>query len=491
MIEGIISLIPLIITIFIAVKMKDVILALYVGVITGVIILAQGNLTNTMNSLFGDYFSVILTDSYNVGVIILIMVIGGFIALMQFSHGANTFAKDVIKFLNTKAKAQISAYLFGILIFFSDLGTPLIVGPVFGPIFDKLKISRAKLAYIVDSTASPMAVIVPFTGWGVYIISLIDNEIANGTITGNSFDILVGAIGYQFYSLLTLITLPLVIYLGLNLFSMKTEEDKMQSSEYQAKAIKLEQEPTDHGHAMFIIIPLIVLFSVLGYGLYLMGFPKEQISGSGFRIVLSSAYLLASFTLMVLIALKKQDTLYNSYKAFIGGMSGSSQMVITLVGAWTLSLVIDNLHTADFIVEILSGNLNPIFYPALIFVTGTILSATTGSSWGTYAIITPFAIGLAATGDVDISLALGAILSGGLFGDHISPLSDTTILSAAGADCDLLTHVKTQIPYGAINAIVALIFYILAGIYTSYIWLLLAIITSIIVMVIIKKKEQV
>ncbi len=484
MIHDLLTILPLVITIYLAVKTKDVIIAIYSGIATGILILSGFHIFKAIYSFFGDYLIVQLTDSYNAGVIVLLAFIGAFIALIEHAKGANAFADQINKFLNTKVKTQVAAYLFGAMIFFSDLGTPLIVGPVFSPLFDKMKICRAKLAYIIDSTASPMAIMIPFTGWGVYIVSLIEEQTAN--YGGNSGEIFISALGFQFYSVLTLVIVPIVILGKLDILSMRT-------SQAQCKTVLTPENDNDLetlGQAKSIIIPLIILFTVLIGGLLATGFPFKQPEGSSIRIILSSAYLLASISLILVVWLSKQDTLKSLYQTFIGGITKSSTLVIILLGAWSLSAVITNLGTTDVITSMLDSHVPQFLYPALIFIVGAILSAATGSSWGTFAILTPFAFGVTEISNLDPSLLMGAVLSGGLLGDHISPISDTTILSSSGAGIELIEHVKTQMPYGLINGVTSIICFIGAALYTSYIWLVIGLVISVITIVSIKKYEE-
>ncbi len=483
MFYDLLTLLPLVVTIYLAIKTKDVIIAIYSGIACGILILTGGHLFQAIYSFFGDYLILQMTDSYNAGVIILLSFIGGFIALIEHAEGANAFAEKITKFLNTKVKTQLAAYFFGAMIFFSDLGTPLIVGPVFSPLFDQMKICRAKLAYIVDSTASPMAIMIPFTGWGVYIISLIDAQVSNGVYNGNSVEIFMHALGYQFYSIFTLLIVPIVIIGKLDILSMR----KVQI-EGEKNLAKVNTEST--GQAKSIVIPLLVLFTVLIGGLLATGFPFEPLEGSSFRIILSSAYLLASVSLMLVVWLTKKDTMYNLYKTFLQGITKSSSLAIILLGAWSLSAVITNLGTADVITSVLDAHVAPFLYPTLIFLAGAVLSAATGSSWGTFAILTPFAFGITEISNLDPSLLMGAVLSGGLFGDHISPISDTTILSSTGANIELIEHVKTQMPYGIINAISSIICFIGATIYGSYIWLVVGLTISVTTIIIINKYEN-
>lgn len=483
MLQNIISVFPIILTVYLAIKTKDVIIALYSGIAAGIISISGGHLIQAIYSFFGDYLLIQFTDPYNVGVIILLSFIAGFIALIEYTDGASAFAKQITTFLDTKIKTQLAAFAFGILIFFSDLGTPLIVGPVFSPLFDKMKICREKLAYIIDSSASPIAILVPFTGWGVYILSLIETQVNTQHLDLNSIDVFLKAIGFQFYSIFTVVLVPIVIITNLDIKAMKKAQNKCeQSTEYK--------QVNNSSSYLTILIPLLILFFVLISGMINAGFPKTLPGGSEFRIILSTSYFLASIGLIILAVILKQSNLKKLYKVYISGISKASNLTIILLGAWCLSAVIDNLGTADLITTLLQSHVAPSLYPVLIFIVGAILSASTGSSWGTFAILTPFAFSIATISSIDPSLLMGAVLSGGLFGDHISPISDTTILSSTGSNVQLLDHVKTQIPYGIINAISAVICYLGAAIYPSYIWLIIGISISISILFIIKTQEK-
>ncbi|MGL5972760.1 MAG: Na+/H+ antiporter NhaC family protein, partial [Oscillospiraceae bacterium] len=301
---GFLSLLPAIIAIAIAIYSKNVVLSLFIGLFSGVMILSSYNPITSITALIGDYLFVQLTDSYNAGVIVLLVFIGGFITLMEVSGGANAFAKKITKFINTKTKAHLSAWFGGILIFFSDLGTPLIIGPIFEPIFDKLKISREKLAWIIDSTASPVAVLVPFIGWGVYIMGLIQKEFDTLNIMESDFSAFISAIPFQIYPILCIFIIPIISLLKLDFSEMKKAEKRVEetgklywdTSTPARKSEKITAE-TDHDKSSLVIAPLIVLFSTLFILLVPHGFPFKRIDGSLFRVGLTTSYLFAALTL--------------------------------------------------------------------------------------------------------------------------------------------------------------------------------------------------
>ena len=472
---GVLSLIPPLVAIIIAILSKNVVISLFTGSFLGVLVLSSFSPITAVKSLIGDYFFVQLTDSYNAGVLVLLMFIGGFIALIEKSGGAQAFAGKVTKLINTKTKAQMSAWFGGILIFFSDLGTPLIVGPIFEPIFDKLKISREKLAWIIDSTASPIAVLVPFIGWGVYVMGLIQKEFEALSITQSDFTAFVKAIPFQIYPILAVTMVPLIASSKLDFSAMLKAEQRVEntgklywdSSNPQRKSEKVSEYEASNSKASLVIAPLVVLFITLFSILIPLGFPMKPGGGSVFRIALTTAYLFAAIVLIGLMVYYKTKTFNESFSIYINGMQKMVYVSITLVLAWSLGATIKNLGTANYIIQLLSGNVPVALIPAILFILGACVSFATGSSWGTFAIMMPLAIPMAVSLDASIYVCIGAVLSGGLFGDHCSPISDTTILSSTGAGCDLVDHVKTQLPYAVLNGSITLVGFLIAGVINS------------------------
>ena len=494
---GLLSLLPPLVAVVLAIKSKNVILSLFCGGFIGTLIFAGGNPFLAIKSMIGDYFFVQLTDSYNAGVIVLVVFIGGFIKLMEKSGGAQAFSKSVYRYVGSPLKAQLCAWAGGILIFFSDLGTPLLVGPVFRPLFDKLKVSREKLAWILDSTSSPVAILIPFIGWGVYIMGLIQAEFSSLKINVSDYTTFVQAIPFQIYSILAIIMIPLVAFTKKDFSLMKKAEQKAKKQDYSFEADlatpKNEQTPgfsKANAKPIMVILPIIVVFATLFITLAPLGFPFKKVDGNEFRIALTMGYLFGAVTLMALIAIFKVQVFKNSFKVYVEGMKGMTDIAITLILAWSLGSMISALGTANFIVEgMKSIQFAPALVPAAIFLFGAFVSFSTGSSWGTFAIMMPLAIPMAQAFDIPFAIAVAAVLSGGLFGDHCSPISDTTILSSTGAQCDLVDHVKTQLPYACVNGVIAFIGFIIAGITKSPLTFIIAIILLLVVMLIWNKHD--
>lgn len=466
---GFLSVIPVILAVTIAIKYKNVVLALFASVLTGVMILVNYNPIKAVTETIQTYLFGQLQDSYNAGVLVLLVFIGGFIALMEKSGGALAFAGKASKIIKSRAKVQLAAWIGGIIIFFSDLGTPLIIGPIFEPLFDKLKVSKEKLAYIIDSTASPVAVLVPFIGWGVYIMGLIQKEYELLGIAESDWTAFIKSIPFNIYSILAVLFVPLIAFAGYEFSAMAKAEKRVQETgeKYWKTSRPMRKTDTEgavESKSSLIFVPLFVLFITLFGILAPLGFPFTQVPGSAFRGALSTGYLLAAAVLIAMMVYYKVKSFEETFSIYLGGMAKMMNVAIILVLAWSLSAVSKELGTSAYIISITDGNLPAFLIPAVTFLIGAVLSFATGSSWGTYAILMPLVIPMSVALGAPIYASIGSVLAGGMFGDHCSPISDTTILASSGAGCDHVDHVKTQLPYALINGGASFMGYLLAGI---------------------------
>ncbi|MBL4659403.1 MAG: sodium:proton exchanger [Alcanivoracaceae bacterium] len=473
---GFISILPVLITLLIAVWTRNVILGLFIGVFTGVMILHGLNPFTGMSTLIEKYIIVQVTSSSHTGILILMVLIGGVVGLMERSGGAVAFASMVIKYISSKVKAQLAAWTSGSLLFFTDSGTPLIVGPLFRPIVDGIKISRVKLAWIIDSTASPVAVLIPFIGWGLYSQGLIAQEYAELGLTESAFSVYVKAVPFQFYSLMAVMMVPMVAMLKADFGPMKRAETNC------AKGIVLEDENTKISEGVsediikkakpvLVWLPLLIMLVVMFGLLVPLGFPFDMsnIPGNAFRSALSTAYIFAALALILLMAKFGIRTLAEGFALYIKSIGVIVNILIILILAWSLGAIGKDLGAATYIVALADGSFPPSLIPLVAFLVGAIISFSTGSSWGTYAILMPLIIPMAHQFDAPMYVSIGAVLSGGLFGDHCSPISDTTILSATGAGCTQIDHVKTQLPYALFNGSCSIVAFVFAGI-TGSVW---------------------
>ena len=493
---GIVSIIPIILTIGLAIWTKNVILSLFTGLLCGVLIISGGNPVLALKATIGDYVIPRLLDSYNAGIIVLLVFIGGFVTLLEKSGGAEAFARKVANFIDTRCKTQLAAWLGGILVFFSELGTPMIVGPIFAPIFQKMRISKEKLAWILDSTASPVCVLIPFIGWGVTSMGLIQAEFDKLGITAiTDWTAFCKAIPYQIYPILCLCIVPLVAFTGREFSAMAKAEQNARQGIFSRlpseEAPKKNMITNNNVSPLVVIIPLIVLFVTLFGMLAPKGFPIKQVPGGEFRVALISGYLLAAVTMILLMSHYKVMSIKEGISTYIKGCSKLFDCMVMLILAWALSAVGDVLGTSEFIVSIVQGTVPYWLVPSIAFIIGVVMSFATGTSWGTFAIVMPIAIPMAYHLDASLFVTIGAVLSGGLFGDHCSPVSDTTILSASGANCELINHTLTQLPYAAICAVVSFFGFMAAAVTESILVTLVCILVMAVVYLVLAKYKGV
>ncbi|MBE6894664.1 MAG: sodium:proton exchanger [Ruminococcaceae bacterium] len=468
---GILSMVPIIVTIGLVLWTKNVLVSLFAGVFSGALIICNYAPMEALKATIGDYIIPRLMDSYNAGIMVLLVFIGGFVTLLEKSGGAQSFAASVARFVNTRCKTQLAAWLGGIIIFFSELGTPMIVGPIFNPSFRKMRISKEKMAWILDTTSSPVCVLLPFFGWGATVMGILAVEFETLGITNlTDWSAFCQAIPYQIYPILCLIMVPLVAFTGKEFSAMAKAEKNARKGIYSPAPGEETVKPvvTDSKVSpLVVIIPLVVMLTVFFANLIPLGFPTQAVPGGKMRIALISSYLLAAITMIILMKIYKVMSIDEGVKTYIKGCSKLFDCIMLLTLAWALSTVDGVLGTSEFIVQIARDTIPVWSVPAIIFIIAAIMSFATGTSWGTYAIVLPIAVPMAHHLGVDMIVTIGAVLSGGLFGDHCSPVSDTTILSSIGAECELMNHTWTQLPYAMLVAGVSLIGFIVSAFFKT------------------------
>lgn len=455
------SLIPVLVTLIVALTARNVLVGLFSGVLAGVAMVADTSILLFVPTLVRHHIVPEVADTYNASVLVLLVFIGGFVKLIEFSGGGTAFAQVAARWVSGKARAQLASWVGGIMIFFSDLGTPLIVGPVFQPLMDRLQISRQKLAFILDSTSSPVAILIPFIGWGVFIMSVIADAFSASGVTTSEWDAFVAAIPYQLYAWLAITMVPVLTILKFDYGPMVRAERDTANKVYAGPISPLGEN--SKARPVLVWLPLVVLGSTLFATLNHYGFPFEQVAGSDFRAGLSAAYFLAAVVLVVLIVYTGVQNLLETFTRYIEGMTGMMPIAATLVLAWTLGTVSEALGTGAYVAELARDGLPGGMLPAVTFLLAAVISFATGSSWGTIIIMMPLAVPAALATGAELPIAIGAVLSGGLFGDHSSPVSETTILSSTGAGTTPLEHFRTQLPYATTNGAIALLGFIVAG----------------------------
>jgi Na+/H+ antiporter NhaC len=398
----------------------------------------------------------------NIQIIFTMMAIGGFIRLLEVSGGARAFARGVTRLISNGQRAQLSTWLSGLAIFFTDSGNALIIGPLFRPIFRELKICKEKLAYILDSTASPICILIPFISWGAYIMGLIEQAYVDAGLTETSLSVLLNLMPYQFYAILTLAAVPFFIVSGGDFGPMRKAQE-----EYRPEATEIDNAgELKHLPLSLFVAPLMTLLLLIAGLLSFHAF-NNDLSSIHVRSSLTIAYIAAALVCAMLMYKFEGISFNDSLRTFVKGTESMVFVVIILILAWSLSSVIKELGTAHTISVLIGEGMNPSILPALIFILGAVISLATGSSWGTFAILMALAVPVANNIGASMYLTIAAVLSGGLFGDHTSPISDTTLLASIGADCAHIDHVTTQFYYAMLTGSVAFLTFLLAGFFTN------------------------
>ncbi len=462
---GITSIIPPLTAIFLAIITRQVILSLFTGIFIGQIILAGGNLLiglrNTIEGLV-DVFK----DGSNTKVIMYCLLVGSVILLIQKTGGVSAFVKyiSVRKIADTKRKAGLLSFTLGLIIWIESSITSLVVGTVSRPLYDKLKISREKLAYICDSTSAPICILIPLNGWGAYIIGILANEGIK-----NNIDVFISSIFLNFYAIISIVLVLFFIIFQKDFFSMRKAEERVkktgklmndQSRPVVSNEITLaEPKPEIKHRSINMFLPLAVMVFMMPTALLITG-DGNLTNGSGSTSVLW-AVMTSLFVAAVYYFITNSLTIKEFLDETLKGIGGLIPLAIIMLLAFATGDICKELNTAEYVSSTISYSIDKIFVVPLIFVTTAFISFSTGTSWGTFSIMIPIALPLSAAFNIDQSLILSAVLGGGIFGDHASPISDTTIISSMASACDHIDHVKTQLPYAAISFGITILIYFL------------------------------
>lgn len=473
---GILSLLPPIIAIALAILTKQVIMSLFVGVIIGL-----GIYTGSIGGTFVEFTEVLvanLLDDWQARVLIFTTLLGALVGLVYRSGGSLAFGESAIKAVKNRKSAQVAAWLMGILIFFDDYFNTLTVGSVMRPVTDKFKVSREKLAYIIDSTAAPVCIIIPISTWVAYVISLIIAEFDRAGRAVSGFDIYLQSIPYNFYALLALIAVFVLAVTDLEFGPMAAAEKRAIKS---GNVYDLEtqneipggditnMEISKKGTISDLILPIGVLIATTIIGiLYTGGFFDgvgfiDAVGDADAATALIYGTVLANVVAIVWYSARKILTLSETMEAFMQGAKSMMTALAILLLAWSLGAVSDMLGTGTYVAEVVSSALPVSLVPAVIFIVSAFMAFATGTSWGTFAVMMPIGIPLIFAVNGNVPAAIAAVLAGGIFGDHCSPISDTTVLSSTGASCNHIDHVKTQLPYALLIAGISVVGFIISG----------------------------
>lgn len=493
------SIIPPLLAIFLALAFKEVVTSLLVGIFSGVLIIKLhggsffaallGSFTTTIDS----YILNSLNDSGHLSIIVFSTLIGGMVSVISKNGGMQGVVNRISKHATTAKSGQLATWFLGISIFFDDYANTLIVGNTMRPITDKLRISREKLAYLVDSTAAPIAAIAFITTWIGAELGYIESGIE--TIEGldeSVYSIFISSLAYSFYPIFALVFMLILILRERDFGPMFEAEKEARLGEKldESTVVKneeLEEFTAKEGiayKAYNAIVPVLVVIAGTVIGLLYTGWNQAVMDDSTLSFGLKISTIIGNadsykallwsslaglFMAIVLSVSQKLLNIHQSINAAISGFKTMLTAIIILVLAWSLALVIEDLHTADFLTSIMSDNISPYFVPTLTFLLAAVVAFSTGSSWGTMAILYPlmlpssWAICLAAGIPEAETLAIfhnvvACVLAGAVLGDHCSPISDTTILSSLASSCNHISHVRTQMPYALTVGAVAIIF---------------------------------
>ena len=532
---GAMTILPPLVSIVLAFITRNVIVSLFLGTFSGCVILNLNGF-NIFSAIFQGAIDFtyraleVLSDPWNAGIILQVLVIGGVIHLVAKMGGAKAIAEALARKAKTVKSVQLTTWLLGLAVFFDDYANALIVGPIMRPVTDKLGISRAKLAFIIDATAAPIAGLAIISTWIGLEIGLIGDAFSSIGINVDGFSVFLQTIPYRFYNILILVFV-FITAITLREFGPMLSAEKKARRALKREALlerveKLEKthnelEPKE-GVKLSIwnaIIPIgtLVFSSLIGF--YYSGYSsvmngadvvakeifinapfsfsaiQEAFSNADASVVLFQGALLASLVAIIMSVCKKIFTISEAIETWIEGMKGLLITGVILVLAWSLSSVIKELGTAAYLVSVLQFAIPKFLLPSIIFILGSIIAFATGTAYGTMGILMPLAVPLAYAINPDMSFIVACtsgVLTGAIFGDHCSPISDTTILSSTGAGCDHIEHVRTQIWYSLFVGAITIIFgYIPAGFGVS-IWIILpvAIIALIAITFMVSKKIE-
>lgn len=467
---GILSILPPALSIVLAVLTRNIMLSLTAGAFSGVMILANFNPFFAIAELVEKYIFIQITSGSNAQIIVIMFAIGGFIHLLEKSGGASAFSSVVAKFVSSPARAQLAAWCAGVSVFFTDSGNALIVGPLFRPIFNRLNVCREKLAYIIDTTASPVSILVPFISWGIYIMNLIENTYGDVGIEAEPYQVLLSVWPYQFYAFLALLSIPMFLSTGRDYGLMASAQAnfnrELKTSTLSENEVRRLNAEDSQSTLSTVLLPLCVLFVTMavymGYFVVTEGVQSIHMRGG-----ILTAYIFASIACAYLIKRQRKYSYEQSFKEYVKGMQNLVFLCLIMVLAWSLSSICKDLRTGYYLAAIIGDSISPSFIPPIVFMLGATMSFATGSSYGTFAILLIIVIPVAYTLNAPLELTIAAVLSGGLFGDHTSPISDTTVLASMGADCPHIDHVTTQFSYAIIPGSMTLLTFLISVYYPS------------------------
>ena len=465
------ALVPSLVAIILALITKEVYSSLFIGIVFGAILAANGNFEMTLNTVFSNGIVASVADSYNVGILIFLVILGAIVAMMNKAGGSAAFGRWAQMHIKTRRGAQFATTVLGCLIFIDDYFNCLTVGSVMRPVTDRHKISRAKLAYLIDATAAPVCIIAPISSWAAAVSGFVDD--------GSGLALFIRTIPYNFYALLTIVMMLTLTAKDIEFGPMARYEKNAKKGDLFSGANPYEgvkdDVPEGKGRVIDLVLPILVLVACCVVGMiYTGGFfsgadfiTAFSESDASVGLMLGSAFGLL-FAIIYYVA-RKSFSFREAMGCVPEGFKAMVPAIMILIFAWSLNSITSYLGADLYVAGLIENSAKGLqmFLPAVIFLIGCGLSFATGTSWGTFGILIPIvlkAFPWSAGNPISI-VCVAACMAGAVCGDHCSPISDTTIMSSAGAQCEHVNHVSTQLPYAMTAAVVSAIGYLLAGIF--------------------------
>lgn len=468
----VVALIPPIIAIVLALLTKEVYLSLFVGIFSGSLLYTFFQPVATVSKTFELMISKV-ADSWNVGIILFLVMLGIMVSMMNKAGGTRAYGEWACRKIKSRTGASLATFALGAMIFVDDYFNCLTVGSVMRPVTDKQKVSRAKLAYLIDATAAPICIIAPISSWAAAVTSVAPE--------GEGLSLFIKSIPFNFYALLSIITIIAITLMKFDYGPMKIHEKNAANGDLFTSGVKQEDETeagavNAKGKVIDLILPVIVLivFCVVGI-VYTGGFFDGVDFMTAFvdcdaslGLVLGS-FVAVAFTFFFYL-LRKKLSFSELTGTFTEGFKAMVPAILILTFAWTLSGITQELGAKVFVAEFVRNNAAGLSWmlPAIIFLIAAGLAFATGTSWGTFGILLPIVCAVFPSGDIMMVLSISACLAGAVCGDHCSPISDTTIMASAGARCDHMNHVSTQLPYALTVAAVSFVGFLLSGLIKNW-----------------------
>ena len=473
------ALLPPVVAIGLALITKEVYSSLFIGILVGGLLYSGFNFEGTVLHVFEDGIVSVLSDSYNVGILVFLVILGAMVCLMNKAGGSAAFGRWAAKNIKSRVGAQMAAIVLGVLIFIDDYFNCLTVGSVMRPITDKHRVSRVKLAYVIDATAAPVCIIAPISSWAAAVSSYVPD--------GQGLAVFIRAIPYNFYALFTIAMMIAMVLMKVEFGPMlKFERNAIKTGDLfsgsNPYAGLMEDDPDDtKGAVADLVLPIVVLIVACVTGMLYSGSFFDAASENYLNIPGAFSSSDASIGLMLgssfglLFALifywvRKAMTFKQMMECIPEGFKAMVPAIMILTFAWSLKAMTDSLGATPFVeyfVNTYARNVQ-FFLPAIVFAIGCLLAFATGTSWGTFGILIPITMAIFPLDNPLGIICISASMAGAVCGDHCSPISDTTIMASAGAQCDHVNHVSTQLPYAIVCAAIAFVSYVVAGLLVHF-----------------------